>query len=91
MATPSRRAFLALAQKAIIAGAVGGIAVCAVEDAQAMPLAPDPRGHGDSSDLLKQVQWGPGWGPGWGRPPPPRRRWVCRWRRGRRICGWRWV
>lgn len=20
-----------------------------------------------------------------------RRRWVCWWRRGRRICGWRWV
>ena len=20
-----------------------------------------------------------------------RRRWVCRWRRGRRVCGWVWV
>jgi hypothetical protein len=20
-----------------------------------------------------------------------RRRWVCWWRRGRRVCGWRWV
>jgi hypothetical protein len=22
---------------------------------------------------------------------PRRRRWVCWWRRGRRVCGWRWV
>lgn len=22
---------------------------------------------------------------------PRRRRWVCWWRRGRRICGWRWI
>lgn len=85
MVTPSRRAFLALAQKAIIAGAVGGIAVCASKDAEAMPLAPVPRGLGDSSDLVTQVQWGPGW------HRPRRRRWVCWWRRGRRICGWRWV
>ncbi|HUO54287.1 MAG TPA: hypothetical protein VMU18_06085 [Rhodoblastus sp.] len=21
---------------------------------------------------------------------PRRRRWVCWWRRGRRVCGWRW-
>jgi hypothetical protein len=20
-----------------------------------------------------------------------RRRWVCYWRRGRRVCGWRWI
>ncbi|MBR0839910.1 twin-arginine translocation signal domain-containing protein [Bradyrhizobium liaoningense] len=40
--------------------------------------------------------WGasPGWGwgpaPGWGRPTPVRRRrWVCWWHRGRRLCGWR--
>jgi hypothetical protein len=79
MATPSRRAFLALAQKAIIAGAVGGIAICATKDAEAMPLAPVPRGHGEPSDLVTQVQW------------RRRRRWVCWWRRGRRICGWRWV
>src|SRR3954454_17104919 len=36
------------------------------------------------------------------RPPPRplpvrhrrrrrRRRWVCHWRRGRRVCGWRWI
>ena len=81
MATPSRRAFLALAQKAIVAGAVGGIAICATKDAEAMPIAPIPLGHGDSSDLVTQVQW----------RRRPRRRWVCWWRRGRRICGWRWV
>ena len=23
--------------------------------------------------------------------PRRRRRWVCWWRRGRRVCGWRWV
>jgi hypothetical protein len=85
MATPSRRAFLALAQKAIIAGAVGGIAVSATKDAEAMPIAPVPLGHGDSSAPVTQVQWGPGW------HRPRRRRWVCWWRRGRRICGWRWV
>ncbi len=22
---------------------------------------------------------------------PRRRRWVCWWHRGRRVCGWRWV
>ncbi len=22
---------------------------------------------------------------------PRRRRWVCWWRHGRRVCGWRWV
>lgn len=22
---------------------------------------------------------------------PRRRHWVCWWRRGRRVCGWRWV
>ncbi|MCI4678032.1 hypothetical protein K9U39_17290 [Rhodoblastus acidophilus] len=22
--------------------------------------------------------------------PRRRRRWVCRWHRGRRVCGWRW-
>jgi hypothetical protein len=21
---------------------------------------------------------------------PPRKRWVCRWHRGRRVCGWTW-
>ena len=25
------------------------------------------------------------------RRPPRRRRWVCWWHRGRRVCGWRWV
>jgi hypothetical protein len=29
--------------------------------------------------LIESVQW------------RRRRRWVCRWRRGRRVCGWRWV
>ena len=24
-------------------------------------------------------------------PRPRRRRWVCWWNRGRRVCGWRWV
>jgi len=24
-------------------------------------------------------------------PRPRRRRWVCWWSRGRRVCGWRWV
>ena len=24
-------------------------------------------------------------------PRRRRRRWVCWWRRGRRVCGWRWV
>ncbi len=24
-------------------------------------------------------------------PRRRRRRWVCWWRRGRRVCGWRWI
>jgi hypothetical protein len=104
MNTPSRRAFLGLAQNAVAAAAIGVIGVRFIEAAEAMPIAPDlgqDRGQdlGEArkpSDLLTQAQWGPapGWGPGpapgWGRPRPRRRRWVCWWHRGRRHCGWRW-
>ena len=67
---------------------------------EAMPLALE-KGIGNEADDLKvkvqAVASRPPRRPG--RPPPhpvprPRhrrhRRWVCRWHRGRRVCGWRW-
>jgi hypothetical protein len=87
MNAPSRRDVIGLARNAVAAAAVGAIAVRIIEDAEAMPVAADPRGAGKRPDLLTEAQWGPGWG-----PPPRRRRrrWVCWWHRGRRVCGWRW-
>jgi hypothetical protein len=57
-------------------------------------------------DLVEKAQWrragwhrgGWGWhragwrrgGWAWRRGGWGHRRWVCRWRRGRRVCGWRW-
>lgn len=93
MNAPTRRDFLGLAQKAIAAVAVGGIAVRVIDAAAAMPVGPMPGVTGNGVDLVTQAQWWgpPGPGPGWGRPPPRRRRrWVCWWHRGRRHCGWRW-
>lgn len=96
MTDPTRRAFLGLAQKAVAAAAVGVIAVNFIEKAEAMPAVPAPGGTGTPPDLTTQVQWGPPHHhrpphhrPPHHRPPRRRRRWVCWWQRGRRICGWR--
>lgn len=79
MNAPTRRTFLGLAQNAVAAAAVGAIGVRFIEAAEAMPVDPDLGQAGTPPDLVTQVQW------------RRRRRWVCRWRRGRRVCGWRWV
>jgi hypothetical protein len=67
---------------------------------EAMPLALEKGLRNEADDLKVKVQAvasRPSRRPG--RPPPrpvprPRhrrhRRWVCRWHRGRRVCGWRW-
>jgi len=66
-------------------------------DATALPLAHSKEAAAAASahDLKHPVQAVVG------RPRPRpvpvrhrrrrRRRWVCHWRRGRRICGWRWI
>ena len=58
---------------------------------EAMPLAIDKtnalKGH-DLAEKAQVVVVGPrrrGW-----RGGRRGRRWVCWWRRGRRVCGWRW-
>jgi hypothetical protein len=92
MNAPTRRAFLGWAQNAAVAAAIGAIGVHFIETAEAMPVAPDLGPAGKPSNLTTQVQWGaPPHSPGWSRPRPlpRRRRWVCWWHRGRRICGWR--
>lgn len=98
----SRRAFLALAQNAVAAAAIGAVGVRFIDAAEAMPIDPNLGLAGKPSDVLTEAQWwgpppapgwgAPGWGPapGWGRPPRRRRRWACWWHRGRRHCGWRW-
>jgi hypothetical protein len=64
---------------------------------EAMPIALDKDLATKAGDLKQKVQ-------AVARPPrrpvarPPRRpprhrrrrRWVCSWHRGRRVCGWRW-
>lgn len=58
------------------------------DEAEAIPLAMEKGLAGKADDLVEkaQVVIGPRRGRGRGR-----RRWVCRWRRGRRVCGWVWV
>jgi hypothetical protein len=82
MKTIDRRRFA----RAILSGAaVAGFGLGPVA-AAAMPLdncVPDPL-----NGWIEKTQV-------WVAPPPrrrPRRRvWRCWWRRGRRVCGWRWV
>jgi|EndMetStandDraft_5_1072996.scaffolds.fasta_scaffold86162_2 hypothetical protein len=89
MSDHSRRAFLGLAQGAIVAAAVGTLAVPFIEGAEAMPIAPLPKQV--KENLVVKAQWGHPH-----RPPlhrgrrHRRRRWHCWWHRGRRHCGWRW-
>ena len=65
------------------------------DGAEAMPLALKKDFAAPADDLRHEAQF-----VGVGPPPRPlpvrhrrrrRRRWTCYWRRGRRVCGWRWV
>jgi hypothetical protein len=67
---------------------------------EAMPLALEKDLGTKADDLVEKAQAVTGRPPGRPDGPsfapprrrgrrPPRRRWVCRWHRGRRVCGWR--
>lgn len=94
----NRRAFL---KGVVAAAAAGAFGASLFEAAEAMPVVPEAQLSGESSDLVP-VFGRPPHRPG-GRPmghrmmsprrrPPPfrprRRRRVCRFVRGRRVCGW---
>jgi hypothetical protein len=50
--------------------------------AEALPVTADGlNALKPTTDLIEKAQWRRG----------RRRRWVCWWHRGRRVCGWRWV
>jgi hypothetical protein len=84
--------------------AVAGVATIgwtiAPESADALPLGIAGASRVEVDELVEKVQLGPPPRPH-PRPPhrpphrphpmprPRHRRWVCRWHRGRRICGWR--
>jgi len=81
MTTMDRRKFLAAA----LGGA--GATVVLASGAAALPLDAVAERHlaDRMKDDVKHVQVVV-------RPARPRRRrWVCWWHRGRRVCGWRWV
>lgn len=83
-----------------VAVAAGFSAIPLLNTVDAMPLALEKGLGNEAGDLKVRVQAvasRPSRRPV--RPPPrpvprPRhrrhRRWVCRWHRGRRVCGWRW-
>jgi len=80
METMSRRVMIA----GVLCGAVGGV-VLAAEGVAAMPIdATVGAAAGDPITKAQVVVVNP-------HRRPRRRRWVCWWRRGRRVCGWRWV
>jgi len=62
--------------------AVTGLALAVTRyPIEAAPLATDKRLPTRTDNHVTEAQWG----------RPRRRRWVCWWSRGRRVCGWRWV
>ena len=76
-----------------VAVAAGCSAALLPDTAGAMPLALEKDLATKTNDLRQEVQAVVGRPPR--RPLPPhhrrrRRRWDCWWRRGRRICGYRW-
>jgi hypothetical protein len=86
-----------LDRRSLLRGALSGAAVATVaisagltlipDVAEAMPLAidknlPRPRGLEDHVEKAQVVVVGP--------RRRRRRRWACWWRRGRRVCGWRY-
>jgi hypothetical protein len=74
---------------AAAAAAIATVGVTLIPKAtRAVPLANDKTGGVKDRQFAEPAQVvvvGPrrGW--------RGRRRWVCWWRRGRRVCGWRWV
>lgn len=75
-----------LVRDLLFAAAGASLATLALEtgDAEAMPLAEGVVANSDPSIWKAQaVVVAP--------RRRRRRRWTCWWRRGRRICGWRWV
>jgi hypothetical protein len=93
MKTHTRRAVLGFAGGTVAIAAMGGLDALFIDVAEAMPIASDPgklgTETGKSPPPVTEAQWGP---PPRARRRPVRRRrrWVCRWHRGRRVCGWRW-
>jgi hypothetical protein len=68
---------------AILCGAGAGLVLAPISLA-AMPIdAEAGKGLDDFVEKAQAVVVRPA--------RPRRRRWVCWWHRGRRICGWRWV
>ena len=77
MDTIDRRTML----RCILRGtAIAAVGVAVIPSAvEAVPIALEKSPAGLPDELVEQAQWG------------RRRRWVCTWHRGRRVCGWRWV
>jgi len=79
--------------KSILGGAAAvGLGVTLLPSvAEAAPIALEKGLAAKTDRPVEQVQWGPPPRPGWGPPHRRgrRRRWVCWWHRGRRVCGWR--
>ena len=76
------------ALRIVLFGAAASAAGAALLTPSATEALPIDRGPGlESAAAVEEAQW---------RGPPPRgrgrrrRRWMCRWRRGRRVCGWEW-
>jgi hypothetical protein len=78
MKTIDRRGFA----RVILFGVAGAGLGLVPGRATAMPL--DGRVPGGFHDWIEKAQV-------WVAPPPRRRVWRCWWRKGRRVCGWRWV
>jgi hypothetical protein len=79
-------------RRTVVRGILSGAAVVALgltvmpKAVEAVPLAMNknafgPPSGGKTDSLIEQAQV----------VVRRRRRWVCWWRRGRRVCGWRWV
>jgi hypothetical protein len=84
METIDRRSAL----RAILRGAaIGAVAVVLIPNvAEAVPLALEKSLAEKAASLVEEAQVvvvNP-------RRRGRRRRWVCWWNRGRRVCGWRW-
>jgi len=63
-------------------GAVAAVALALTADElNSAPLALEKDLAKQAADLAEDAGWRRG----------RRRRWVCWWHRGRRVCGWRWV
>ena len=80
MTTMDRRKFVLAA----LCGAGAGLALSA-SSANALPLDAAARLGEALNDDVERAQTVIVHG------RPRRRRWVCWWSRGRRVCGWRWV